>query len=199
MRYLSVLVVILFLFNCDQPTRNEHNYYNDLSKGSIDCLSLNEKQILNTAVASRMWNRDDIVLVRDSTIIGKFDTTRIDNSDTFPRALQEKYNSINTHKSYIGNMILGISSDYRFFDDVHLDSVFTDDNMGEWNRYFLLYPKSKSGMFSFSKIAFTTDSTQAILKLQSVYGNLGADGGFMSLKKINGVWTILVYRMLWIS
>src|SRR5665647_96285 len=117
--------VISFLICCDKPTEIEHNYYEDLSKGLIDSMSLNEMQIINVIVANRIGNDSQIVLIMDSTINVKIDSTRMRSNDTFPLVLQQKYNNLNNEKIYIGDIHIGNSFDYRYFDRIHKDSTFT--------------------------------------------------------------------------
>lgn len=196
---IVALTFITSLICCNNPTESGHNYYDDLSKGTIDRMSLNEKQIINAIIANRMGCDSGIVLIMDSTINWKIDTSRIHSNDTFPLALQQKYNILNSKKDYIGDINFGNSFDYRYLNRSHIDSIFKGDLRAGWEIFHSRYPKSRVGIVSFSKIAINDDSTQAIVGVDWAFGFLGGDDGFILLKKINGNWTVLIYDIVHIS
>jgi hypothetical protein len=180
------------------PLNTHKNYYNDLSKGTDKIVTSNENNIINALIKYRTHNNtNEIVIISDSTDGFKIDTTRIISNDTFPAALIKMMNQINDKNYYIGNSLLTLSNDYRYFPHNYWSGMIAQED--PWKEFCTRFPESKHGILSFSKIAINADSTMAIAYVFWAYQMLGADGGLMSFKRENGIWKVIKYLKMVVS
>lgn len=73
----------------------------------------------------------------------------------------------------------------------------TDVNRG-WEEFYRRYPNS-SGTISFSRIAYNTGKTQAMVDMGNMYASLGGEGFMIFLTLENNGWKILKVIHTWIS
>lgn len=73
-----------------------------------------------------------------------------------------------------------------------------DDVNGGWDEFYKKYPDSE-GYIRFSKVGFNTDKTEALVEYAYVFGNLGADGGFVYLERESSGWILKKFVPVWAS
>jgi hypothetical protein len=83
-----------------------------------------------------------------------------------------------------------------------LSAAFTpegqDESQATWQEFYKQYPNS-GGYIQFSKVGFDRRGTEALVAFGHYFGNLGADGGFIHLKREGDVWVLKKWFYVWAS
>lgn len=67
-----------------------------------------------------------------------------------------------------------------------------------WEAFYKKYPDS-GGYIRFSKVGYNNMKTEALVEYSHVYGGLGADGGFVYLKREGFNWILEKFILVWLS
>jgi hypothetical protein len=201
MKYLPVLLPLAFCFCND--LRDCINYYDQLTKGTADCFSQNENGAYDAIIRHRCsTNPAEIVMIHDSSITwNPYDSTGLMLCDSFPEEVISSYKVINAYRVDIGSCRLKISYDYRYFTAAAGAELAGASDAGDnfWPNFYDRYPESQNGILYFSKVAFNADSSRAMVGIAWRYGNLGADMGYVSLRKESGIWHVTYYLITAVS
>ena len=74
--------------------------------------------------------------------------------------------------------------------------VFDDDI--NWDKFYKEHPKSR-GIYTFSRVGFNRNSSQAFVFVTHWCRSLCGEGNFYLLEKENEEWKVVKTRMIWIS
>jgi hypothetical protein len=109
--------------------------------------------------------------------------------------------SAQNKKSYSLERRFDIRVKYQLLDDRQFEQTFgkgVEALDKGWNTYWKQHPHS-TGLLTLSRVAFNSDTGEAVLFASEVCGGLCGYGYLFRLKKDQGAWKIIEERFLWIS
>ena len=104
-------------------------------------------------------------------------------------------------KSYALERRFDIRVKYALLDGQQLEQMFgkgAEERDKGWGNYWEEHPHS-TGLLTFSRVAFNSETSEAILSVSEMCGGLCGYGYLFRLKKDKGAWTVIEERTLWVS
>lgn len=95
------------------------------------------------------------------------------------------------HRSFV------FPTDYKLVDSTQLHSIFKK-NGDPWPAFYKQFPGS-GGLFTFSRVGFSADGTQALFYLRHTCGLLCGGGAYVVMEKRDGRWVIWKEITMWVS
>lgn len=73
-----------------------------------------------------------------------------------------------------------------------------DEGEATWEEFYKKHPDS-GGYIQFSKVGFNGSGSEALVAFGHYFGNVGADGGFILVKREGGAWVLNKMFYVWAS